>query len=91
MNLNNISTKNIVKYLQQERGLTVNYYKVFECDIRFKEEGSPTERMQFAETNLEGEEFKYDNSIFYYMDKEEAQKLLGVEDNGLDFYLTKIY
>lgn len=89
MNLTEIPTENIIQYLANERSVYMTPIEFYDCDIIYKEDGSQTERMTFSSASTEG--MAIDNKIFFTMAIEEAVSLLGVEDNGLDFIITKIY
>lgn len=77
------------KGAEDERSVYTTPIKFYDCDIVFKEEGSQTERVTFSSASTEG--FSIDNKVFFTMAVEEAISLLGAEDNGLDFIITKIY
>lgn len=72
--------------------VTVNH--CFYCDIKYKEDGSEVETVKFCDLKFDTTKMKsntLNKEIFCYMTKQEAEKLLGVEDNGLDFHITKVY
>lgn len=72
----------------------INVNHCFYCDIKYKEDGSKVETVRFCDLKFDITKMKTNElskEIFYYMTKQEAEKLLGVEDNGLDFYITKVY
>ena len=89
MNLTKIPTENILQYLADERGVYLTPIEFYDCDIFYKEEGSLTEKHTFSSASTKGMDI--DSKIFYTMTFKEAVSLLGVEDNGLDFIITKIY
>lgn len=69
--------------------------QLYNCQIRWKEDGAEIEEQQFMGMNTNenmGDYLNYtlDEQIFFYMPKKQAQKLVGVEDNGLDFIILNV-
>lgn len=79
--------------------LTINFikwvgYYSYKCDIRLKEDDAKTKTVTFCELEHNKKimtDRYFDKIFFHYTSKVDARLLRGVEENGLDFYIDRVY
>ena len=91
-----------IRFLDREGfrpSLSVNFMSwiggySYKCDVRSKKDGAETKTVTFCELAYSKKMMKeryFEKVFFYYTSKSNAKILKGVEDNGLDFYIEKVY